>query len=137
VGDMPVIQIQCNINLAEESKQKILHGVVRLVSDEMKKPGCDVMALFSTMDMILMGESFEPAVFIDFRFVTDIGLDSAQILCEEFYRIFKKETDIDASRIYVNFVKVDSAYAWRFIGGNAVCPISGKAKKNPVMKGVG
>lgn len=134
---MPVIQIRCNIPLEEDAKQRILRGVVKLVSDEMQKPGCDVMVLFSTMDMILMGDSFDPAVFIDFRFVTDISLNSAAILCEEFYRIFKVETAIDASRVYVNFLKVDQAHAWRFIKGSAVCPISAKIKKDSgELKGI-
>jgi phenylpyruvate tautomerase PptA (4-oxalocrotonate tautomerase family) len=129
--NMPVVQIRCNIPLEEDTKKRILSSVIQLVATEMQKPGCDVMVLFSTMDMILMGDSFDPAIFIDFRFVTDIGFNTAVILCEEFYRIFKVETEIEASRIYVNFIKVDPAHAWRFIGGSAVCPISGKIQKVP------
>jgi phenylpyruvate tautomerase PptA (4-oxalocrotonate tautomerase family) len=118
---MPIIQIQLNVALDDERKAGLLLSISKLTAEIMQKPISDVMALCSMSDLV-MGGIAGPAAFVDFRCISGLTTIVARDLCEGFDNLLKDAAGIDSSRVYINFMEVSDAHAWRFIDGIAVCP---------------
>jgi hypothetical protein len=123
-----MIQIQINVELDKEKKTDLLLAISKLTSDVMKKPIGDVMALVRMSEIVFGGEK-GPAAFIDFRCISGLTPTSARKLCEGFDNILKDLANIDSSRVYINFMEVSDAHAWRFIDGIAMCPRTAHEKQ--------
>jgi hypothetical protein len=120
---MPIIQINVNLPLTSWQKKTVLTSAAQLTADIMEKPLCDVMVMLTQADFFMDG-STDPAVFIDFHCISGLDLDVSHRLCTGFLNIIQETAELDASRVYINFVKVKGEHAWRFTNGEAVCPES-------------
>lgn len=117
---MPVIQVKTNIDLNGAQKQQMLIAITRRVAEVMGKPISDIMVLYSSEE-IMMAETYEPAAFVDLRFISGLSMSRAKALCEDIKNVINENVVIAPTRVYINFPKVDGARAWRFIDNAAVC----------------
>lgn len=117
---MPVIQVKTNTNLNDAQKQQLLLAITRRVAEIMGKPVSDIMVLYSGEE-IMMGETSEPAAFVDLRFISGLNMSRAKALCEALKNVINETVVIAPTRLYINFPQVDGVRAWRFIDHAAVC----------------
>jgi hypothetical protein len=109
-----------NAKLNEVQKSTMLSSISHRVADIIGKSVADIMVLYS-FEEILMADTFEPAAFIDVRFISEIDILRAKALCQSIEDVMNRTVGIIPSRIYINLLKVDGAKAWRFINDFAVC----------------
>ena len=120
---MPIVQLHLNSRLSRAKCQACLHEIAQLVAATLDKPLCDAMVLAHFSQAWLDG-SAAPLAFIDFRVISGLTLENSRALCQGMAVILRRYIAIASERIYVNFCETEPAYAWRFVAGQAVCPIA-------------
>ena len=109
---MPYLKLQTNQELSKDRKQDLLEDIVSLVSKELEKPKKYVMALIEESQMMIFGSSYEPTAYVEFRSI-NLPEKRTQALSKSITHFIKSHLDIDASRIFIQFVNSER-HMWGF-----------------------
>ncbi len=115
---MPICQIKTNYILSHDQKSKLTGEIADKVSQLVEKPIAAVMVMISD-EYMQMNHTEDTVLFAEFRYVKNFSDadEKAAFLknfADEMLEIFRKYTDVDPYRIYMQFTEMARDSAWKY-----------------------
>ena len=112
---MPVLKIQTNAEIQEESKAKLLRDASAKVATMLGKPERYVMVILEPNPHMLFAGDDSPLAYLELK---SIGLPSNKtgILSEGISKLIDQHLSIPSDRIYIEFANAER-HMWGWSGG--------------------
>ncbi|MDC7235849.1 MAG: phenylpyruvate tautomerase MIF-related protein [Spirochaetales bacterium] len=109
---MPCITVSSNFQLEESVRSDFQKGLVQIAKDVLSKPEHSVMILFDSKSDIYFVQSYDPALFIQFK---SIGLqdEATSVLSDKICTMAEGLFKVSPERIYIEFANVSGTmWGW-------------------------
>jgi len=112
---MPLLRIQTNININDESKKSLLQQSSKLAASELGKPESYVMVVIESSQPMLFGGTDAPLAYLELK---SIGLpeNKTSALSKSLCQLMQEQLHIPKDRVYIEFANADGSM-WGWNGG--------------------
>ena len=115
---MPICQIKTNYILNHDQKSKFTGEVADKISQLLEKPIAAVMVMISE-EYMQMNHTEDTIIFAEFRYVKNFeNVEEKSVFLKNFsyemLEIFRKYTDVDPYRVYMQFTEMARGSAWKY-----------------------
>jgi phenylpyruvate tautomerase PptA (4-oxalocrotonate tautomerase family) len=98
---MPFLNCQTNVALDDPAREAFSRKLLACVCESLGKPAEVTMVALDCTDVIVMGESTDPAVFLDLRALA-LSADKVGPVVEALTKLCGEELGARAERVHVN-----------------------------------
>ncbi len=115
---MPICSIKTNFVMDLDKKSELTGEIADKVSQLLEKPIAAVMVMLSE-EYMQMNHTEDTVLFAEFRYIKEFrNTDEKSVFLKKFsdqmYTIFKKYTDVNPYRIYMQFTEMARDSAWKY-----------------------
>lgn len=116
---MPICQIKTNYEMNNSERLDFIEELTNSLTDILKKPVPAIMIMISN-EIMYMNRTDDTVVFAEFRYVMDFADEEEKKkflsdFSDRMFDIFRKHTNVNPYRIYMQFTEMPRDGAWRYI----------------------
>ncbi|MBC8519551.1 MAG: hypothetical protein H8D24_03985 [Gammaproteobacteria bacterium] len=112
---MPYLNIETNVSLDHDEKERLMADSSKLLADLLQKPEGYVMISIRTDANLMFGGTTDPCAYLEFK---SLGLpeSSTQFFSDAITKLLGARTGIHSNRIYIEF-SAPARHMWGWNGG--------------------
>lgn len=117
---MPICQMKTNFKMDIPARNLFLQETAAELADILRKPLPAIMVMLDEEKMY-MNESDDTVFFAEFRYILpdefrDKKADYLKMFSDRMLGLFRRHTNVDPYRIYMQFTEMNREGAWKYTG---------------------